>query len=62
MPPKTSKKNANEENISLSSIMDMLKGMSSQITCLNQKMEKIDSIECEVKSQKILIRDLKSEK
>jgi len=64
MPPKTSKKNAesgDEDNISLSSIMDMLKGMSGQITSLNQKMEKMDSIESEVKSLKVLITDLKSE-
>jgi hypothetical protein len=64
MPPKTSKKNAesgDEDNISLSSIMDMLKGMSGQITSLNQKMEKMDSIESEVKSLKVLITDLKNE-
>jgi FtsZ-binding cell division protein ZapB len=43
------------------SMMDIIKNMSSQLSSLTAKMEKIDTIESEVKSLRVLLSDLKSE-
>jgi hypothetical protein len=43
------------------SMMDIIKNMSSQLSSLTAKMEKIDTIESEVKNLRVLLSDLKSE-
>jgi hypothetical protein len=61
MPPKNSKKTAESGDDESSPLMDMMKGMAAQLSSLNLKMEKIDSIESEVKGLRVLLNDLKSE-
>ncbi len=43
------------------SMMDIIKNMSSQLSSLTSKMEKIDTIESEVRNLRVLLSDLKSE-
>jgi prefoldin subunit 5 len=43
------------------SMMDIIKNMSSQLSSLTAKMEKIDTIESEVKNLRVLLSDLKNE-
>ena len=42
-------------------MMDIIKNMSSQLSSLTSKMEKIDTIESEVRNLRVLLSDLKSE-
>jgi len=44
-----------------SSVLDMMRSIKAELTSLNLKMEKLDTVENEVKSLKILITDLKNE-
>jgi FtsZ-binding cell division protein ZapB len=61
MPPKNSKKPVPSDSGDEDSLKDMIRDMAAQLSSLNQKMDKIDSIESEVKGLKILLNDLKSE-
>ncbi len=40
------------------SVMDMLRNMSSQLNGLTSRMDKLDSIESEVKTLRVLLNDL----
>ncbi len=61
MPPKNSKKPITSDSGDEDSLKDMIRDMAAQLTSMNQKMDKIDSIESEMKGLKILLNDLKSE-
>jgi hypothetical protein len=66
MPPKKDKVTISDQ--SEESVMDMLRSMSAQLNSMNtrmmnfdEKIEKIDHIDSEVRSLKVLLQDLKSE-
>ena len=55
MPPK---KTVPEEEVSLSDLYRLVKGLSDQMATMNAKVEKVDSIESEIRSMKTLIESL----
>jgi hypothetical protein len=59
MPPKKDAQKKDEDEPS--SMLDMIKEMSVQLRGLTSKMDKIDSIDSEVKSLKVMLTDLKNE-
>ena len=58
-PKKKTTDNPEEEDNP--SMMEMMRGMSAQLTAMNTKLEKIDTIESEVRSLRILLNDVTNE-
>jgi len=52
---------AEDDDSVSASVLDMMRGIKAELSSLNAKMEKLDTVENEVKSLKILITDLKNE-
>ena len=50
-----------EDDSANSSVLEMMRSIKAELSALNSKMEKLDTVENEVKSLKILITDLKNE-
>jgi hypothetical protein len=57
-----SEENSDEGGVPANSaLFEMMKTMSGQLTSINSKLEKMDSIETEVRNLKIILNDLKAE-
>jgi hypothetical protein len=51
----------NPEEEDNTSMLEMMRGMAAQLSAMNAKMDKIDTIESEVRDLKVLLNDLKNE-